>query len=96
MGKRISLNSETAGEVKRRIQLGWAKFGKLSFIFRDEDLPTSLKKQVFNKCIIPVLSYGSETWTTTNKLEKKLRVTERAMERIMIGVTRRDRVTNLT
>ena len=95
LGKRISLNSETAGEVKRRIQLGWAKFGKLSFIFRDEDLPTSLKKQVFNQCIIPVLSYGSETWTTTNKLEKKLRVTERAMERIMIGVTRRDRVTNL-
>ncbi|PIK46507.1 endonuclease-reverse transcriptase [Apostichopus japonicus] len=94
LGKRISLNNETPGEVNRRIQLAWVKFGKLSFIFRDQDLPTSLKKQVFNQCIIPVLSYGAETWTTTTKLEKKLRVTESAMERIMIGVTRRDRVTN--
>ena len=30
--------------------------------------------------------YGSETWTTTKNLEKKLRVTERAMERIMVDV----------
>ena len=70
------------------------KFGKLSTIFRDEDLPLSLKVQVFNQCLIPVLSYGEETWATTKKLEKKLRVTERAMERIMVGVTRKDRVRN--
>jgi len=94
LGKRISLKNDTPGEVNRRIQLAWVKFGKLDFIFRDQDLPISLKKQVFNQCIIPVLSYGAETWTTTRKLEKKLRVTERAMERIMIGVTRKDRVTN--
>ena len=94
LGKNISLENETAGEVKRRIQLTWAKFGKLGMVFRDDSLPLSLKKQLFNQCIIPVLSYGSETWTTTKKLEKKLRVTERAMERIMVGVTRKDRVKN--
>ena len=75
--------------------MAWANYGKLNYIFRDENLPTSLKTQVFNQCIIPVLSYGAETWTTTKKLEKKLQVTERAMERIMIGVTRKDRVTNV-
>ena len=94
LGKRISLENDTAGEVNRRIQLAWAKFGKLSFILRDENLPMSLKKQLFNQCIIPVLSYGAETWTTTNRLERKLRVTERAMERIMRGVSRKDKVRN--
>ena len=94
LGKKISLENETAGEVNRRIQLAWVKFGKLSFIFRDEELPLALKRPIFNQCIIPVLSYGSETWTTTKRLEKKLNVTERAIERILIGVTRRDRVTN--
>ena len=94
LGKNISLENETAGEVKRRIQLSWAKFGKLGVIFRDKDIPISLKKQAFNQCIIPVLSYGAETWTTTKKLEKKLRVTERAMERIMVGITKRDKVRN--
>ena len=29
---------------------------------------------------------------TTKKLEKKLRVTERAMERIMVGISRKDRI----
>ena len=94
-GKNISLENETSSrEVKRRIQLTWAKFGKLCFIFCDKDLTLTLKKQMFNRCIIPVLSYGSETWTTTKKLEKKLRFTERAMDRIMVGVTRKDRVRN--
>ena len=79
---------------KEDSNIGWVKFGNLGLIFRDQELPTSLKKQVFNQCIVPVLSYGAETWTTTKKLEKKLRVTERAMERILIGVTRRDEVTN--
>ena len=70
------------------------KFGKLRFLFRDEELPISLKRNLFNQCIIPVLTYGTETWTTTKKLEKQLKITERAMERILIGVTRRDRVRN--
>ena len=39
LGKNISLENETSGEVKRRIQLSWAKFGKLGFIFRNKDLP---------------------------------------------------------
>ncbi len=44
---------------------------------------------------IPVLSFGDETWTTTKRLEKKkLRVTERAMQRIMIEVIKKDRVIN--
>ena len=92
MGKKISLENETASEVNRRIQLARVKFGTLSFIFRDEALPLTLKRQIFNQCIIPVLSYGAETLTTTTRLEKKLRVTERAMEKVMIGVTRKDRV----
>ena len=34
---------------------------------------------------------GSETLPATNRLFKKLRVTERATERVVIGVTREDR-----
>ena len=95
LGKKITFNNDTGEEIKRRIQMGWAKFGSLSYIFRDPALPISMKRQVFDQCIIPALSYGAETWTTTKRLEKRLRVTERAMERIMIGVTKKDRLTNI-
>ena len=55
LGKKITFNNETGEETKRRIQLGWVKFGTLSYIFRDHALPLSLKRQVFDQCIISVL-----------------------------------------
>ena len=42
-------------------------------------------------CILPVLTYGAETWRLTKRIQTKLRTTERAMERKMIGVTLRDK-----
>lgn len=37
------------------------------------------------------MTYGAETWRLTKQLERKLRCAQRAMERIMLGVTLRDR-----
>jgi len=41
-----------------------------------------------------VLTYGCETWSLNVKSIQKLRVTQRAMERCMLGITRRDRKRN--
>ncbi|CAG9116278.1 unnamed protein product [Plutella xylostella] len=51
-------------EAARRIQLGWAAFGKLRHIFSSA-IPQSLKTKVFNQCVLPVMTYGAETWTLT-------------------------------
>ncbi|KAL0831265.1 hypothetical protein ABMA28_002113 [Loxostege sticticalis] len=45
-------------------------------------------------CILPVLTYGAETWVTTKAILQKLIVTQRAMERRLVGVSLRDRMTN--
>ena len=80
-------------EVNRRIQLGWAAFGKLRHIFSSQ-LPQSLKTKVFDQCVLPVMTYGTETWSLTMGLIRKLKVTQRAMERAMLGVSLRDRIRN--
>ncbi|CAG9088762.1 unnamed protein product [Plutella xylostella] len=80
-------------EVARRIQLGWAAFGKLRHIFT-ENIPQYLKTKVFNHCVLPVMTYGAETWCFTKGLIHKLRVAQRAMERAMLGVSLRDRIRN--
>ncbi|CAG9133694.1 unnamed protein product [Plutella xylostella] len=80
-------------EVARRIQLGWAAFGKLRHIFT-ENIPQCLKTNVFNQCVLPVMTYGAETWCFTKGLIHKLRVAQRAMERAMLGVSLRDRIRN--
>ena len=39
----------------------------------------------------PVMTYGCETWSLSNTQLEKLVTTQRKMERIMIGVTLKDR-----
>ena len=88
---KLGLDNQTA-EVKRRIGLGWAAFGKLRLIFKSK-MNNSLKRKVFDSCVLPVLTYGAETLTLT-KASEKLRVTQRAMERSMLGISLRDKMTN--
>ncbi|KAI8428229.1 hypothetical protein MSG28_002452 [Choristoneura fumiferana] len=45
-------------------------------------------------CPFPMPVYGSETWSLTVGLLERLRVTQRAMERAMLGVCFRDRIRN--
>ncbi|CAH2222158.1 jg26044 [Pararge aegeria aegeria] len=78
-------------EVNRRIQIGWAAFGKLRNIFSSK-IPQCLKTKVFEQCVLPVMTYGIETWPLTMGLIRRLRVTQRAMERAMLGVSLRDQI----
>lgn len=81
-------------EIKRRIQQTWAAFGKLSFIFKDKNIPIYLKRKTYDSCILPVATYGLETMAMTKKVAEQLRVTQRAMERIMLGVRLIDKIPN--
>ena len=54
----------------------------------------SLKRKVFESCVLPVLTYGAETLTITQASAQRLRVAQRAMERAMLGVSLRDKKTN--
>lgn len=89
---RIGRDNQTR-EIERRVGLTWAAFGKLKHVFK-ADIPMCLKRRVFNQCVLPVLTYGSETLTLTKKSINKIRVAQRAMERSMMGITLRDRVPN--
>jgi hypothetical protein len=80
-------------EVNRRIQLSWAAFGKLRRVF-SSSITQSLKTEVFNQCVLPVMTYGAETWKLTARLVHKFKVAQRATERAMLGVSLRDRIRN--
>ena len=65
-------------EVTRRIQLGWAAFGKLQKIF-SSSIPQCLKSKIFNQCVLPVLTYGAETRPFTANLIHRLKVVQRGI-----------------
>ena len=62
-------------EIQRRTTLGWQAFGRVNSILTSK-LPISLKHKVYNQCILPVMTYGSETWILTKKQTIKLRTTQ--------------------
>ena len=90
LGQTVSSTPGHETEIKRRISMGWRAFGKQCDILKSK-MPLSLKRKIFNQVILPVLTYGSETWSLTKAMERKLVSTQRAMERIMMGITLKDR-----
>ena len=61
LGQRISFDKDSQkAKIFRRIQLEWRAFGKLSDVFKSK-FPQYLKTQVFNQCVLPTLTYASET-----------------------------------
>lgn len=95
LGHKIQRGKENqAAEIPRRVGLSWAAFGKLGFILRSRDTPINLKRKVFESCVLPVLTYGLETIPLTCKAVNKLQVTQRAMERAMLGISLRNKVPN--
>src|SRR5271156_6674650 len=95
LGQGINAKGDFGGEISRRIQLSWAAFTKFRTIFTSE-LPLCLKKKLFNQCILPVMTYGCQTWTLTKVQLGRLQVTQRKMERIMLDITLLDKISNTT
>ena len=54
-------NRKSEDEIKERIRKSWSCFGKNRETFMDKNLLLSLKRQVFNQCILPTTAYGCET-----------------------------------
>ena len=94
LGRTITQDGDLLPEVKRRIALKWAAFSKVNNIMKSRNADMKIKWKVFNKYILPVMTYGSETWALNNAMEEKLSVNQCKMERIMLGIILRNRKRN--
>lgn len=92
LGQTLKMEDTTKEEVVRRIKGGWRCFNKYKELLTDKEIPLSLRRRIYDQCILTTMTYGAETWATTKEIEQKLRTTQRAMERRMLNLTLRDRV----
>ena len=63
---------DSTPEISTRIALASGAFNKLSNIWKSKTLSKHTKLKIFNSCVIPVLTYGCESWKSTVALDKKL------------------------
>jgi len=72
LGQRSSTRDKNQDkEIQRRITAGWIAFAKHRDIFKG-NIGTCLKRQVYNSCVLPAMTYGAETLTLTTHAKNKL------------------------
>ena len=72
LGQRYSLKENNQDkEIQRRIVAGWAAYAKHRDIFTSK-LAICLKRQVYDSCVLPAMTYGAETRTLTKQTQNKL------------------------
>ena len=59
------------------------------------NIGTWLKKQVYNLCVFPAMTYGAERWATTTQTKNNLAVEQTKLERSRLNIIYRDRNTNI-
>ena len=92
LGQTTFMKHTTREEITCRIRAGWSCFGRNREIFMDKEMPISLKRQVFNQCVVPAMTYGCQTWSLTKALTNKLSTAQKAMERKMLNIKLKDKI----
>ena len=52
----------------------------------------SLTKEVMDRCVLPTITGSCQTWSLNTQLTNKLRTSQRAMERKMLGLKLQDKI----
>ncbi|CAG9137233.1 unnamed protein product [Plutella xylostella] len=93
LGQLVSFENRQDKEIDRRIENAWKSYWSMKQLMKG-NLPLSLKRKLVDMCILPVLTYGAQTWSLTEHQKTRLKVCQRAMERSLLGVKLTDRVRN--
>ncbi len=78
-------------------QFIWQAFGRHSYIMKGnllQFLKKKKKKKVFDRCVLPSMTYAAETWTLITKIERKIAAAQHSMERSMLNITYKDHKIN--
>ena len=95
LGAVISSNCMLDKEIPSRIGKAATTFSRLrSRAWQNKYLTEHTKARIYECCVLSVLLYGSETWTTYVRQEQKLNAFHLRCLRHILGVTWRDKVTN--
>ena len=96
LGGVINDDATSSHDIKRRIGLAMGGMQKLSVIWRAKEISLPTKMELYRVLILSITTYGSESWTLKKKDEQRLLTFEMSCLRRITGVSRRDRIKNVT
>ena len=95
LGSTIADNLSLDTEIDKRIGKAATTLARLTTrVWTNPSLTMKTKMAVYSACVLSTLLYGSETWTTYSRQEKRLNSFHLRSLRRILGISWQDKVTN--
>ena len=95
LGSILSSDCSMRAELTSRIQAVSCAYGRLrKRVFDSRDLTVSTKIAVYNQCLMPLLLYGSESWTVYQHEVRELRTLQQRHLRLILKIRWDDYISN--
>jgi hypothetical protein len=88
LGTTVTNQNLIQEEIKRIMNSGNACYHSVQNLLSSRLLSKTVKVRIYKTIILPVVPYGSETWSLTLRKEHKLRVCENRVLRRIFGLQR--------
>ena len=80
LGQILSFEDRANKELAARKKKAWAGFWALKQIFKNNNMSTKSKIKILESNVMPILTYGAQTWSLTKNQMESIKRTQRAME----------------
>ncbi|KAK6748896.1 hypothetical protein RB195_001490 [Necator americanus] len=87
LGRELNMKNDLTPELGKRRLAAWGAYKSIEDVVK-KTRNTRLRVYLFNTTVIPALTYASEIWAFRKREENAVSVTERAIERVMLEVSR--------
>ena len=94
LGSIIAANGGVEADVRHRVNEGCKVLGAMKGVIKNRGMGMNVKRALYEKVIVPTVTYGSELWGMRVSERQKLNVFEMKCLRNMAGVCRLDRLRN--
>ena len=72
-------------DVRKRIAMAKARFGKMRHIWTDNELHQNLRLRLYRSSVCSILTYGSEAWFLTEQVQRALNGANAQMMSVITG-----------
>jgi len=90
----ITTDGKCDQEIRKRIGLAKAAFEKLGSILKNNRVSMNTRLRVLNCYVLSILTYGSECWTISQRMEKQIEAAEMWFLRRMLRISWTERMSN--
>ena len=94
LGSCFSSDGGVKEDVSMRVGEGMRTFGAMKRMWNGRSVSLRVKRELYERIVVPTVMYGSESWGMKVEERSKLDVAEMKCLRSMCRVTRMDRVRN--